>query len=132
MQQDNQLDLSDNDDDDHLELCAWKIAFKTNNPNIVDPELRHFYTCEVGERDIDEDDEEDASVLVEFDAEISRAEAIGTLKTIIAHIEAHGLPPTSIILPCNVAELIKKMEDTNPDEIRKLVRRLGCKNSERP
>jgi hypothetical protein len=105
----NGIDNENNDDDiSHLELCAETIVYKTADDNFLETELRNFETWEVGQHEIDEDAVDDAAVLVKFDREISGAKAIGLLKLIITEIETHGLPPTKLVLPSKLAELIVK------------------------
>ena len=119
-----------------LALCAEKIVYRTNvyRTNYDDrlrTELCNFKTHKITQRDFDKDDVDDdvADARVEFDRKISSKKAIGVLKMIIAQIETHGLPPTKLLLPRNLAELVVKQELKSPEAAYYLFRWLLSKTS---
>jgi hypothetical protein len=127
-----------------LELRGSKIVYYTNGTDILEPILFDLATHKVDDSDDindnndnvnnnNNDDNNDAgnydSVVVQFDADIESEKAIGVLTKIVAHIETHGLPPTSIVLPRSVAKFLVKMEQKKPVQVREIVRRLLIKAS---
>jgi hypothetical protein len=135
---DNYNDNDNNDDNEpiELELRGSKIVYFSNGIDILDPILLGLATHEVDQHchfDDNNDDDNDVddhdSVVIQLNADVQSEKAISVLTKIITHIEAHGLPPTSIVLPRSVAELLAKMERKKPDQAREIVRRLLPKTS---
>jgi hypothetical protein len=115
---------------DQRELYATTITYEINDDDLPEPKLSGFESCERGLYEIFESESDEISVHVKLDADITCDKAVSALKTIIAEIEQHGLPPARLFLPGKLAKLIEKSEEKLPEEMRYLVRRLLSKTSE--